>query len=269
LYFLDDNLFGNSRFALQLFDGMRGMGRLWQGAGTVNAILEPGLMEKAARSGLRSLFVGFEMIHSKNLREQRKFQDPGDYSVAIRRLHDLGIMVNASFVFGMDEDDPSVFDRTVNWAVEQGIETATFHILTPYPDAPLFRRMQGANRIIHYDWNLYDTRHAVFIPRRISAQALENGYWRSYKDFYSWTNILRSTAKQEELLKQLRHFAYKTAWKKFEGVWDWIIRLKHVSSFTPLLESVLAGKASTDEALGLLDKDYLEDSKARRLKEAY
>ena len=265
LYFLDDNLFGNSRFALQLFDGMCGMDRLWQGAGTVDAIQNPGLMERAASSGLRSLFVGFESINDINLREQRKFQNPGDYSVAIRHLYDLGIMVNASFVFGMDEDDLSVFDRTVSWAVEQGIETATFHILTPYPDTPLFHRMQEAKRIIHSDWNLYDTRHAVFIPRRMSAQALENGYWRSYRDFYSWTNILRSTAKQEDLLQELRHFAYKTAWKKFEGVWDWVIRLRHVSSFTPLLERVLAGKVSTDKALSFQANDNLKGSKAQSL----
>ena len=47
LYFLDDHLFGAKRFAAALFDGMRGMGRLWQAAGTVNSVLAPGLLEKA------------------------------------------------------------------------------------------------------------------------------------------------------------------------------------------------------------------------------
>lgn len=55
------------------------------------------------------------------------------YAAAIRRLHGLGVMINGSFVFGMDGDDDSVFGRTVEWAIEQGIETATFHVLTPYP----------------------------------------------------------------------------------------------------------------------------------------
>ena len=50
-----------------------------------------------------------------------------------RRLHDLGIMINGSFVFGMDDDDEDVFRRTVDWAIEHGITTATFHIQTPYP----------------------------------------------------------------------------------------------------------------------------------------
>ena len=113
---------------------MRGMGRLWQAAGTVKSILAPGLLEKAVAAGLRSLFVGFETLEPDNLAEQHKYQNlRRDYGAAIRRLHDLGVMVNASFVFGMDDDDETVFDRTVEWAIEQGIETATFHILTPYP----------------------------------------------------------------------------------------------------------------------------------------
>src|SRR5258706_7912387 len=127
LYFLDDHLLGDPRFANALFDGMRGMGRLWQAAGTVKSVLAPGLLEKAAAAGLRSLFVGFESISQANLREHHKYQnlDP-DYSAAIHRLHDQGIMVNGSFVFGMDQDDESVFAQTVDWAVGQGIETATF-----------------------------------------------------------------------------------------------------------------------------------------------
>ena len=67
LYFLDDHLFGNAPFAAALFDGMLGMGRLWQAAGTVESVLRPGLLEKAVDCGLRSLFVGFETLNSKNL----------------------------------------------------------------------------------------------------------------------------------------------------------------------------------------------------------
>src|SRR4030095_6416669 len=109
LYSLDDHLFGDRRFASALFDGMRGMGRLWQAAGTVNAVLAPNLLEKAVESGLRSLFVGFETLNPVNLTEQRKYQNlRRDYAAAIRRLHDLGVMINGSFVFGMDGDDGSV-----------------------------------------------------------------------------------------------------------------------------------------------------------------
>ncbi len=133
---------------------MRGMGRLWQAAGTVQSVLRPGLLEKAAASGLRSLFVGFETLSAENLRAQHKNQNLNrDYQAAIRRMHDLGVMVNASFVFGMDDDDETVFDRTVEWAVRQGIETATFHILTPYPGTALHTRIQAEGRITSTDWD--------------------------------------------------------------------------------------------------------------------
>src|SRR2546423_2439512 len=157
LYFLDDHLFGDTRFAESLFDGMRGMNRLWQAAGTVQSVLRPRLLEKAVASGLRSLFVGFETLSADNLREQRKPHNLNrDYGAAIRRLHDLGVMVNGSFVFGMDGDDETVFARTVEWAISQGIETATFHILTPYPTTALYERMAQQERLLHRNWDLYD-----------------------------------------------------------------------------------------------------------------
>src|SRR4029077_975006 len=218
LYFLDDHLFGSPPFAEALFDGMRGMNRLWQAAGTVKAVLEqPRTIEKAVAGGVRRLFVGFETVNSDNLQEQRKYQNIGrDYAAAIRRLHDLGVMVNGSFVFGMDHDEPDVFDRTVEWAVEHGIETATYHILTPYPTTALYQRMEAENRILHRDWDLFDTRHIVFKPQRLTAQELEAGYWRAYRDFYRWGSIWRGAASKAGLRPRLRHLAYAGGWKKFE-----------------------------------------------------
>jgi len=242
LYFLDDHLFGDTRFAEALFDGMRGMNRLWQAAGTVQSVLRPRLLEKAVACGLRSLFVGFETLSADNLREQRKPQNLGrDYGAAIRRLHDQGVMVNGSFVFGMDGDDETVFDRTVEWAINQGIETATFHILTPYPGTALYERMLKAGRMLHADWDLYDTRHTVYRPAQMTAQRLEKGYWRAYRDFYRWGSILRGASTKPDFVAALRHIGYAGGWKKFEPLWDWVIRAKRISNMLPVLEGVLTG----------------------------
>jgi len=241
LYFLDDHLFGAPRFASALFDGMRGMRRLWQAAGTINSILAPKLLERAVESGLRSLFVGFETLDDANLREQRKYQNlRRSYADAITRLHDLGVMINGSFVFGMDGDDESVFDRTVGWAIDHGIETATFHILTPYPGTALYQRMAAQGRLTTDDWDLYDTRHAVFRPARMSAESLESGYHRAYRDFYRWRSILRGASMHDDLTGSLRHAAYAAGWKKFEPLWDWVIRAKRVGMMLPVLERVLS-----------------------------
>jgi radical SAM superfamily enzyme YgiQ (UPF0313 family) len=240
VYFLDDHLFGDVRFASALFEGMRGMGRVWQAAGTVQSVLKPALLEKAVASGLRSLFVGFETLNPLGLRAQHKLQNlHRDYGEAVRRLHGLGVMVNGSFVFGMDEDDASVFDRTVAWAISEGIETATFHILTPYPGTALFQRMQAEGRILHRDWDLYDTRHVVFETRRMRAFELEAGYWRAYREFYRWGSIFRGAATKPSWSAGLRHFAYAGGWKKFEPLWDWVIRAQKVTRMLPVLEAVL------------------------------
>src|SRR6186997_1513674 len=97
LYFLDDHLFGAPRFASALFEGMRGMGRLFQGAATVDSILRGDIVERAAAAGLRSLFVGFESLAPANLVHSNKRQNLGqDYAAVTRRLHGLGIMINGS-----------------------------------------------------------------------------------------------------------------------------------------------------------------------------
>jgi radical SAM superfamily enzyme YgiQ (UPF0313 family) len=258
LYFLDDNLFGSPPFAEALFDGLKGMGRLWQAAGTVEAVLRPGLLEKAVESGLRSLFIGFETLSEANLRGAGKTQNLAgasarahgqakagaaagapQYDAAVRRLHDLGVMVNGAFVFGMDHDDPSVFARTVDWAVSRGVETATFHIMTPYPGTRLERRLTAEGRVTSRDWDLYDTRHAVFTPAGMTASQLEAGYWSAYRDFYSWPSILRASFAHGDLREHARHLAYTTGWKKLEPMWDWAIRSGQVHRFLPLLEAIL------------------------------
>jgi radical SAM superfamily enzyme YgiQ (UPF0313 family) len=190
---------------------------------------------------LRSLFVGFETLNPQSLLEQRKYQNlHRDYKAAVRRLHDLGVMVNGSFVFGMDHDGESVFDRTVAWAIEQGIETATFHILTPYPGTALYARMQAAGRLTTYDWDRYDTRHVVYRPAQLTPEALESGYWRAYREFYRWGSIFKGASTKSSLFGQLRHVAYAGGWKKLEPLWDWVIRARRVNQLLPVLEGVLA-----------------------------
>lgn len=240
VYFLDDHLLGNPRFAAALFSGMRGMGRVFQGASTVDAVLRPGLLEQAAEAGMRSVFVGLETINATNLALHAKRQNLAwDYEAAIRRVHDLGIMINASFVFGLDDDGPDVFDRTVDWAVSRSVETATFHIMTPYPGTALHQRVAGEGRITDDDWDHYDTRHVVYRPQRMTADELLAGYRRAYRDFYAWSSILRGAAGQATLHQKARHLAYAGGWKRFEPLWDVVIRARRVNGMLPLLEATL------------------------------
>jgi radical SAM superfamily enzyme YgiQ (UPF0313 family) len=246
LYFLDDHLLGNRRFAEALFAGMAGMGRVWQAAGTVDSVLAPGLLEQAVGAGLRSLFVGFETLTPANLRASGKRQNLGrDYTAVTRRLHDLGIMINASFVFGMDDDEDDVFRRTVDWAIANGVTTATFHIQTPYPGTALFARLEQQGRISTRNWDLYDTRHVVYRPARLCPHALKEGYDWAYEEFYRWSSIARASWSHGSLKHQAKHFFYAAGWKKFETAWNLMIRARQLRLMTPLLEGVLS-KVTSD-----------------------
>jgi radical SAM superfamily enzyme YgiQ (UPF0313 family) len=149
-------------------------------------------------------------------------------------------MINGSFVFGMDDDGDDVFQRTVDWAIVHGITTATFHIMTPYPGTQLHARMMSEGRIVTREWNLYDTRHVVYRPAKLSPEALKNGYDWAYREFYRWSSIARASLHHGTLKHQLKHFFYASGWKKFEPLWDLLIRARQLTRVTPLLEAVLS-----------------------------
>ncbi len=190
---------------------------------------------------MRSIFVGFETLTEGNLRQSNKRQNLGrDYRAVADRLHGLGIMINGSFVFGMDEDGDDVFRRTVDWAMERGITTATFHIMTPYPGTRLYARMRSEGRMLTRNWDLFDTRHVVYKPARLTMEALKAGYDWAYREFYRWGSIARASLHHGTAKHQAKHFFYAAGWKKFEAVWDLVIRARQLNWMTPVLEAVLA-----------------------------
>jgi radical SAM superfamily enzyme YgiQ (UPF0313 family) len=263
LYFLDDHLLGDRRFAEALFDGMRGMKRLFQGAATVDSILRDDLIERAADAGLRSLFVGFESLTPGNLARSNKRQNLGrDYKAVTDRLHQLGIMINGSFVFGMDDDREDVFRRTVDWAIEHGITTATFHIQTPYPGTKLFARIEAEGRLVTRNWDSYDTRHVVYRPANLSADALKTGYDWAYEEFYRWSSVARAARAHGSVKHQAKHFFYAAGWKKFERLWGVVIRARQLGIMTPLLEAVLSRVTRADEAVESFDRTCDAESSA-------
>ena len=240
LYFLDDHLFAWKKLARDLFIEMRPLNRLFQGAATISSLLEDDTVELARQAGFRSAFIGFESLAQDNLLASNKRSNLNrSYLRAIRRLDDLGIMINGSFIFGMEHDGPDVFRSTVDWAIDAGIATATFHIMTPYPDTRLYRQMDKEGRITSNDWRLYDTRHLVFRHQHMSKDEIEKGYAWAYREFYKWKNIWQAARTHQSNAMKLKHFSYAGSWKKFEFVWDFIIRHDLLSATRPLLEKVL------------------------------
>jgi hypothetical protein len=100
--------------------------------------------------------------------------------------------------------------------------------------------MTAQGRITTENWDRYDTRHAVFRPAQLTGEQLEYGYWKAYRDFYRWGSIVRGASAHESVLSGLRHFGYAAGWKKFEPLWDLVIRAKRAGMMLPILETILS-----------------------------
>ena len=188
--FLDDNIVGNIPYAKRLLVQLAKEKIFWVGQASINAAQDRTLLRLLNRSGCKGLFIGFESICQDNLREVGKRQNQTSrFSELVARLHDYGISVEGAFVFGFDHDDRSVFDRTLDFIRRVGIDTVQFTTLTPFPGTPLFEKLHSENRILTADWSKYDCSHAVFTPKKMTPEELEEGVTKAYREFYTLPNI--------------------------------------------------------------------------------
>jgi len=190
--FIDDNFIGSPVYARRLLARLQTLGLTWHAAVSADIGRHPDILDMMAESGCKSLFIGFESINPRNLASCGKDQNRvAHYDSTIRAIHERGMMVNASLVFGFDDDDEAVFPATLEWLVRNRIETMTAHILTPYPGTVLYKRLRRERRIIDHDLRHYNTAHVVLEPARLSAHELARGYRWIYSQFYSLQNIVR------------------------------------------------------------------------------
>jgi len=190
--FIDNNLGSNRAYLGELCRALRPLNKIWSAAVSLDVTDDPALIRAMALAGCTGVFVGFESLADENLADARKkTPKAGDYARRVRMLHENGIQVNGSYVSGFDHDRHDVFARTADWIEENRLECATFHILTPYPATPLFRKMESEGRLLHRDWALYDTAHAVFRPKNMSPEELEQGYAWMYQRLFSHASIWR------------------------------------------------------------------------------
>ncbi|HET6249971.1 MAG TPA: radical SAM protein [Tepidisphaeraceae bacterium] len=191
LIFVDLNLIANREYARQLFRALIPLGVQWYGLATVLLGNDEELLALAAESGCRGLLMGLESISPENLRASRKgFNSPDRFVRLVEQLHAHRIALQGCFVFGLDGDEPDVFLKTAQFAVDAKIDLPRFAIVTPFPNTGLYRRLQSEGRILTRKWELYDGQHVVFQPKRLSIRELEAGTEAAWKHAYSMRSIL-------------------------------------------------------------------------------
>jgi radical SAM superfamily enzyme YgiQ (UPF0313 family) len=192
LIFVDLNIIADRAYAVQLFRALIPLQLQWYGLATVLLTNDPELLELAGRSGCRGLLMGLESISPQNLRQSHKgFNAPEKYLQVVERLHEHGIALQGCFVFGLDGDEPDVFIKTAEFAVEAKIDLPRFAVVTPFPNTTLYKRLESEGRILTKNWELYDAQHVVFQPAHMSVQELQQGVEVAWKHAYSFRSIAR------------------------------------------------------------------------------
>ncbi|HKE26076.1 MAG TPA: radical SAM protein [Bryobacteraceae bacterium] len=234
--FIDNNLGSNREYLRDLCRALRPLEKIWSAAVSIDVTDDPATVREMALAGCTGVFVGFESLTDENLADaKKKTPRAADYARRVRMLHDHGIQVNGSFVLGFDHDRKDVFARTAEWIEENRLECATFHILTPYPATPLFRQMEAENRLLHRDWSLYDTAHAVFRPRHMSPEELEEGYRWIYRRLFSHASIWRRRPADSRSVPAYLAMSY--LYKRSNRLWRFLIRHQLVHAvWRPLVE---------------------------------
>ncbi len=189
-FFLDDNINGDVKFATELFTALSDMKIRWVGQASLSLARNQSLLKLAKRSGCVGLFVGLESVSSENLKKLRKTSgNVQDHSRAIEIFRDAGIFLQASLVFGFDDDDKSIFDKTLNFLEKNKVSSATFNILTPYPGTAVYARFKKEGRLLSDNWQDYNHRTVVFRPKKLTQEELAEGFIWLGKNFYTKASI--------------------------------------------------------------------------------
>jgi len=222
--FVDNNLGARRDYLRRLCRALRPLEKIWSAAVTLDVTDDPSLVREMALAGCAGVFIGFETLTDENLAQANKRAPKAeDYGRRVRLFREHGIQVNGSFVVGFDGDRKDTFTTLAQWIEANRLECATFHILTPYPGTPLFRQLDAEGRLLHRNWDLYDTAHVVFRPKQLTPDELSLGYDWLYRRLFSHTSIWhRRPAALSELPTYLAGaYLYK------RSNWLWRLLIEH------------------------------------------
>lgn len=199
LFFVDDNLLANPDAAKELFRALIPLKVRWVSQGSIDMTRDAELMDLMMRSGCLGYVIGFESLDQRNLTSMKKAANLRDgyhhYAPQIRILRDYGVQIWGSFTLGHDFDTPETIQRTMEFALRNKFAFAAFNILMPYPNTPLYRRLERAGRLLYGgQWWLhpdYRFNHAPFVPAQMSADDLTDAGFEARRAFNTPGSIVR------------------------------------------------------------------------------
>jgi radical SAM superfamily enzyme YgiQ (UPF0313 family) len=197
IFFVDDNFTANKKRTKEILKGMIGEGikRRWVAQARTDVAEDLELLRLMSDSGCHTLHIGFESINPKTLEAYNKKQGVEEILKCIRVVKDFGIHLHGMFVIGADTDDLNTIRNTLDFAIESGIDTVQFMMLTPLPGTPFFFEILNSKRLLHSDWSKFDGHHILFKPALMSPQTLQLSTLKAMGKFYSWKYIFKHLLK--------------------------------------------------------------------------
>lgn len=195
-FLVDDNLVADRKNAMSLFEKITPLGIKWAGQGTLSMAKDEALLKAMKKSGCELILIGFESLDKDNLRQMNKSFNYalGERDELVKRVHDAGIGIYATFVFGYDNDDEGTVESALEFSKKHNFYTAAFNHLLPFPNTRLYDRLKAENRLLYDKWWLadgYNYGELAFVPKRISPERLSSVCRNARKEYSSAGTVMR------------------------------------------------------------------------------
>lgn len=220
VFFVDDNIVGKPGYAKELFRALIPLRVRWFSQASLAVARDEELLRLAQESGCKGLFIGFESLSQETLKAMGKSMNRvHEYRDAVKRIHDHGIGIQGSFIFGTDGDDETIFSDVLRFIERTHIEAALFSVLTPFPGTRIEAALRLEGRILHRDWAAYDMNHVVFRPKRMTPARLQDGFDWAYRTLYGYRSILTRLFPftRSGLFFGVQNYGFRQGWKKTLG----------------------------------------------------
>lgn len=189
--FVDDNIIADPSYARELFTRMAPLKKRWVSQCSLKLADDPELLRLARAAGCVGLFIGVETVSARNLASVNKgFNSESSIADRVRAIRRAGIGIIAGIIVGMDYDDVTVFETTMNFLRKVGMDAIQVNIFTPLPGTALHRQFRDAGRIADTDLAKYDFRHVVIYPSLMTRRELQDGADWLYRSFYRLDRII-------------------------------------------------------------------------------
>lgn len=186
VFFTDDNLLINNSQAMQLLSVIGERKLNWYAFSDAHITNRPQLLEKMAKAGCTQVLIGFESINPRNLAQINdslwKMKRLTYYKNIIQTIQKYGIGVVGSFILGLDEDLPDVFENLYEFIEETRLYATNITILTPFPGTAVYKQLLEEERLLEKEWSKYTGFELTFVPKHIESRQFEQGfYWLNSK----------------------------------------------------------------------------------------